>query len=119
MYCLPCKQPQRRKQDIMAGALPRNRGNRSTNRVGSTVSRRLRAADWNVSPSARKYKADGMFVTGHGDSATVLVDFGLDAKNERVAAGVAATVASWAEAADVEVTVLEDGARFVRFSYGR
>jgi hypothetical protein len=103
----------------MAGLLPQNRGNRSTNRVGSTVSRRLRAAGWNISPSARKYRADGMFVTGHGDSATVLLDFGLDAKNARVAEAVAAEVRGWAQAADVSVDPLEDGAVFVRFSYGR
>jgi len=103
----------------MAGALPRNRGNRSTNRVGATVSRRLRAAGWNVSPSARKYKADGMFVTGHGDSATVLMDFGLDAKNARVADEVAALVRTWTQASNVSVDPLEDGAVFVRFGYGR
>ena len=103
----------------MAGALPRNRGNRSTNRVGATVSRRLRAADWNVSPSARKYKADDMFVTGHGDSFTVLVDFGLATKNTRVAAGVADELRTWTQTGDITVDVLEDGAIFVRGTYGR
>jgi hypothetical protein len=103
----------------MAGVLPRNRGNRSTNRVGATVSRRLRAAGWNVSPSARKYKHAGMFVTGHGDSVTVLVDFELDAKNKRVADGVAAEMRGWTQTDDVQVDVLEDGAVFVRCSYGR
>lgn len=103
----------------MAGARPRNRGNRSTNRVGATVSRRLRAADWNVSPSARKYKADGMFVTGHGDSVTVLMDFGVAAKNQRVAEGVAATVRGWPQVNGfVSIDPLEDGAVFVRFTYG-
>lgn len=103
----------------MAGALPRNRGNRSANRVGSTVSRRLRAAGWNVSPSARKYKADGMFVTGHGDSVTVLLDFGLSTKNARVAEDVAALVRTWPQAGDVSVDAVEDGAVYVRFPYGR
>lgn len=103
----------------MAGALPRNRGNRSTNRVGSTVSRRLRAANWNVSPSARKYKADGMFVTGHGDSVTVLVDFGLADKNMRVTEGVSTELASWAQTGPVSVDVLDDGAVHIRCSYGR
>lgn len=103
----------------MAGYRPKNRGNRSTNRVGATVSRRLRAADWNVSPSARKYKADGMFVTGHGDSVTVLMDFGVAAKNQRVAEGVAATVRGWPQVSGfVSIDPLEDGAVFVRFTYG-
>lgn len=103
----------------MAGALPRNRGNRSTNRVGSTVSRRLRAAGWNVSPSARKFKYDGMFVTGHGDSVSVLMDFGLDAKNLRVAKAVQLEMAGWAQTGTVTLDVLEDGAVYVRTSYGR
>lgn len=103
----------------MAGFRPSNNGNRSTNRVGATVSRRLRAAGWNVSPSARKFQADGMFVTGHGDSFSVLVDFGLNAKNLRVANGVAAEIGTWAQAADVEVDVLEEGAIYVRANYGR
>jgi hypothetical protein len=103
----------------MAGARPANNGNRSTNRVGSTVSRRLRAAGWNISPSARKYKADGMFVTGFGDSVSVLLDFGLAAKNKRYAGDVEETVRAWSEVNEVEITVLDDGAVFVRFAYGR
>lgn len=104
----------------MAGALPRNRGNRSANRVGATVSRRLRAADWNVSPSAHKYKRDGMFVTGRGDRVTVLLDFGIESKNLRLAEGVAATVRGWDQVnGAVSIDLLEDGAAFVRFTYGR
>lgn len=103
----------------MAGALPRNGGNKTANRVGSAVSRRLRAAGWNISPSARKYKADGMFVSAAGDNVTVLLDFGLASKNKRYAGGVEATVRPWAETGDVDITVLEDGAVFVRFTYGR
>jgi hypothetical protein len=101
----------------MAGYRPKNRGNRSTNRVGSTVSRRLRAAGWNISPSARKYKADGMFVTGHGDSVTVLVDFGLADRNMKATEGVSAELANWAQTGPVSVDVLDDGAVFIRCSY--
>ena len=86
-----------REEYIVAGYLPQNRGNRSTNRVGAAVSRRLRTADWNISPTNLKYKADGMFVTGNGDSVTVLVDFGIKSKNRDVAEGVAATVCTWAQ----------------------
>lgn len=78
----------------MAGYQPKNRGNRSTNRVGATVSRRLRAADWNISPSARKYKADGMFVTGHGDSVTVLMDFGVATRWKTVLSSSASPTAA-------------------------
>lgn len=101
----------------MAGALPQNRGNRSTNRTGTTVSRRLRAAGWNVSPSARKYKADGMFVTGFEDSATVLLDFGVASKNMRLADEVAAEIQTWPQAFDVRIEAAGDGAVFVRFDY--
>lgn len=102
----------------MAGFRPANNGNRSTNRVGATVSRRLRAADWNVSPSARKHMHHGMFVTGMGDYVSVMMDFGIDAKNERVAAGVLQTVSTWAQVSGAEITS-DDGVFWVRFSYGR
>ncbi len=102
----------------MAGYLPQNRGNRSTNRVGAAVSRRLRTADWNISPTNLKYKADGMFVTGNGDSVTVLVDFGIKSKNRDVAEGVAATVCTWAQVEGlVSIDSMESGAFFVRFKY--
>lgn len=103
----------------MAGARPANNGNRSTNRVGATVSRRLRAEGWNISPSARKYRYSGIFVTGHGDSVSVLLDLGLAAKNRRYAGDIEATVRTWAQTGDVvEMTVLDDGSVFVRFTYG-
>lgn len=103
----------------MTGILPRNRGNRSANRVGATVSRRLRAADWNVSPSARKHKADGIFVSGRGTSVSVLVDLGDEARNFKVAQGIAATVVVWPQVADfASVDPLDGGAYFVRFEYG-
>ncbi len=99
-------------------AQPRNNGNRSTNRVGATVSRRLRAANWNISPAARKYKASGMFVTGFPDgSVTVLVDLGLDAKNVRVADQVAAELRTWDQVTGVAVSPSETGAVFVRLNY--
>ncbi len=104
----------------MAGYLPKNRGNRSTNRVGATVSRRLRAADWNVSPTNRKYKSDGMFVSGYGDTVSILIDFGSDSKNQEVAEGVTDTVCSWDQVPGfVTADPTEDGAIFIRFGYSR
>ncbi|MFI0532333.1 hypothetical protein ACH3XX_20085 [Streptomyces scabiei] len=98
----------------MSGALPRNRGNRSTNRVGATVSRRLRAAGWNVSPSARRHHHPGVFVRCAGDFVSVLVDTGLD--SGRTADGIRDAVTAWPQVSGAEVT--SDGDAFwVRFSY--
>jgi hypothetical protein len=47
------------------------------------------------------------------------MDFGLDARNARVADEVAALVRTWTQASNVSVDPLEDGAVFVRFGYGR
>ncbi len=102
----------------MAGALPRNGGNKSANRVGPTVSRRLRAAGWNVSPAARKFKHDGMFVSARDNFVTVLLDLGIEFKNKRYAGDVEATVRTWAEVTEVEFHVNEDGSVFVWFTFG-
>jgi hypothetical protein len=100
----------------MAGALPRNRGNRSTNRVGATVSRRLRAAGWNVSPSARRNKHYGLFVKATGDYVSVMVDTSLDARNEEAANGIRDLVTTWPQVTDAKVTE-DGGVRWVRFTY--
>jgi hypothetical protein len=94
----------------MAGARPQNRGNRSSNRVGATVSRRLRAAGFNVSPSARKHVYNGLFVSGKEGRATVLVDLGAPTKNKQVAAELIAEMADWPQAGDIDANVLSDGA---------
>ena len=103
----------------MAGYRPQNRGNRSANRTGSTVSRRLRAAGWNISPAARRHKADGMFVSAQGTWAHVLLDFGVAAKNTRVADQVAGDIRTWPEAEGVSISQAGDGAVFVHFDYVR
>lgn len=79
----------------MAGSLPRNRGNRSTARVGSAVSRKLRTAGFNVSPSARRHRYNGLFVSGKDRMATILVDLGVPAKNERTAHEIIGEVMGW------------------------
>lgn len=104
----------------MAGYQPQNRGNKSASRIGPTVSRKLRTAGWNISPSARKYKNDGVFVSAQGDHVSVLVDLGLDARNLRVGQSIADEVTTWDAAADIEVKqVDETGSVFVWFTYGR
>ncbi|AMD42811.1 hypothetical protein SEA_XKCD426_70 [Streptomyces phage Xkcd426] len=104
----------------MAGALPRNRGNRSANRTGATVSRRLRAADHNVVSPDRRHKSFCMTVRAAGDHVSVLVDYGIPSKNQRVAEDVAATLRGWSQVSDLDVSPIVDdaeGAVFVRFTY--
>ncbi|MDX3860058.1 hypothetical protein [Streptomyces europaeiscabiei] len=99
----------------MAGVLPRG-GNRSTNRVGPTVSRRLRAAGWNIGPATRRHSHRGVFVKTAGDFVSVLVDTGDASDNEQAANGIREAVEAWAEAGNVSVTE-DDGVRWVRFTY--
>jgi hypothetical protein len=104
----------------MAGSLPRNHGNKSVNRTGALVSRRLRNAGWTISPGARKHRMDGMFVSQHGDSITVLVDLGGGpARNRDVADQVATEVGTWAKSDNVSTVLLGGGAVHVYFTYGR
>lgn len=100
----------------MAGALPRNGGNKSANRVGPVVSRRLRAAGFNISPSVVRNVRDGITVAARGDSVSVLVDLPGTCRAE-IARDMAAVVATWPQADGVRVS--EGGAVFVRFTYGR
>src|SRR5262245_15806782 len=116
MYCLPCKQPQRTKEHTVAGLLPQNRGNKSTHRTGATVSRRLRAADFNISPAARKHRHAGMFVSAQGDHCSVWIDLDLDARNERVMGEVVETLRTWTEVTDIDVRNI-GGAQLVHFTY--
>lgn len=98
----------------MAGSLPRNRGNRSPNRLGSVVSRRLRKDGWNISPAARRYRAQGIFVRGMDAYVSVLVDLG--SRSETEALALAETVKTWPQATDVDV-LPDDGFAHVTFHY--
>lgn len=100
----------------MAGYRPQNNGNRSPLRTGSTVSRRLRAAGFNVSPAARKHRHPGLFVSAMGDTISVLVDTDLDDHNERVAAELRDVVATWPEAQGWTTTHIS-GAVLIHFTY--
>lgn len=103
----------------MAGKLPQNRGNKTTSRVGTTMSRKLRAAGWNISPSARKHRYDGIFVSAQGDHVCILVDLGVDQRNREGARQMAAQLVGWDCVPDV-VRVSESpetGACFIQFTY--
>lgn len=101
----------------MAGYLPRNRGNRSTDRTGAVVSRRLRAAGFNISPAARKHKANGIFVSGYKGGATVLVDLGRTGANRATATDIFDRVADWPQVSDLDMRVVGESFIFVQFSY--
>lgn len=101
----------------MGGILPANRGNKSTNRIGSVVSRKLRAAGWNIAPAAMRHKRDVTTVGALGNRVSVLADTGLDRRNRRIADGILNEVATWPEVSDTDLTVTESGAVFVRFDY--
>lgn len=85
----------------MSGYRPANNGNRTANRIGATVSRKLRQAGFNVSPSARKHRYNGMFVSAMGDLVSVYLDFGIESKNQRVGRQLLAEVLEWAGASDI------------------
>jgi hypothetical protein len=101
----------------MAGKRPQNGGNRSSLRFGPIVSRRLKAAGFNISPSARRYTHQGIFVRASENRISVTVDTGAHCVD--VATEIAAEVAGWGFLA--EVTKGEhDGEHWatVRFTYG-
>lgn len=79
----------------MAGYTPQNRGNKTTNRTGPNVSRKLRAAGWNISPSARKYREKGIFVSAGGNHVWILVDLGDSSKNVDVAKAMTTQLSTW------------------------
>lgn len=95
-------------------ARPANNGNRTAQRTGATVARKLRAAGWNISPAARQYTARGVFVSAMDDYVSILVDLG--AASEIKARRIAETVS--AMGTGVEVTA-EDGWAMVHFTYSR
>jgi hypothetical protein len=99
----------------MAGYLPQNRGNRSPNRTGPAVSRRLRAAGWNISPAANRHVRDGVYVKAMGDLISILIDTGHDARNQEAAEGIRDMVSTWPQVSGVSVSGHD--ARWVRFTY--
>lgn len=101
----------------MSGYRPANRGNKTTTRIGSTVSRKLRAAGWNIAPAAMRHKRDVTTVSAQGRRVSVLADTGLEGRNLRIARGILDEVACWPEVDDTDLTVSETGAVFVRFDY--
>lgn len=104
----------------MTSQLMNNRGNKNTDRTGVTVSRKLRAAGWNISPSARKYSYPGIYVSAQGASVTILVDLASSTQNYQVALDLAGELTGWGGAASViRVSNSAAGARFVRFTYHR
>lgn len=101
----------------MAGYRPQNGGNKSTQRYGVTVSRRLRTAGINVSPAARRYQHLGVFVAGRGDYISILVDLGTQERSKGVAEEIAEIVRGWRlNGPEVEAELAEDHA-WVRFYY--
>ncbi|QCX75726.1 hypothetical protein C9F11_10230 [Streptomyces sp. YIM 121038] len=75
----------------MAGRLPAP-GNKRPERYGATVSRRLRAAGWRVSPSAARHQRDGIYVRAAGDFVSVLIDL---PDHAAVGERIAGEVRSW------------------------
>lgn len=100
----------------MAGISPKNRGNRSADRTGQIVSRRLRKAGYNISPSDRRNKADGTFVRGAHGFVSILIDMGGDGSNQLVQDDLCEYLrgVDWAE--DIKATDM-GVARLIRFTY--
>src|SRR5215470_1232186 len=69
--------------------------------IGPVVSRRLRVADVNVSPSARRYRHEGIFVRAVGDMVSVLIDLGSDRRNHEARILVEETISSWPQVSGV------------------
>lgn len=87
----------------MAGSRPANRGNRSSNRVGSLTSRRLKAAGFNVSPSSRRHRFNGLFVSGIDKTASILLDLGTASANERNHDRLVRELMTWDHIADAGI----------------
>lgn len=101
----------------MAGSLPQNRGNRSTNRIGATVSRRLRAAGHNIISPDRRHIVQCTTVQAAGGEVSVLVDYGILGKNERVTLDLIDTVSGWPQVTGADLEILDDGAIYLTFTY--
>lgn len=104
----------------MAGTLPQNRGNKTANRVGSTVSRYLKAAGWNISPAARRHRYNGIFVSAQADHVSIVVDLGDAVRNRAVADEMARQLSVWSITGDAGPRVSDpddSDTCFVHFTY--
>lgn len=81
------------------------------------VSRRLRAAGFNISPSTRKHRYDGIFVSGQGGHASVLLDLGSHGINRRVVFHIMDEIKRWPQTADVRRSNLDSGAIILHIEY--
>lgn len=79
----------------MSGYRPRNRGNKTTARHGSSIARRLRQAGINVSPAVRRHEHDGIFVAARAEFVSVLVDLGDAEEVRRSAREIMQLVTDW------------------------
>lgn len=101
----------------MSGMRPANRGNRSANRTGTAVSRKLRAAGFNIAPSALRHLREVTTVSAYGDNVSILVDMGLAAKNRRYSGELVAELLGWPQATEISAKSTQSGAVFIHFSY--
>jgi hypothetical protein len=103
----------------MPGYRPANRGNRTPNRVGTVVSRRLRAAGVNVSPSARKYRCPGIFVSTMGSYTSIMIDLLNDAQNDAAADDILSVIRDMVQVVDPYLSGRENSGDplYVRFDY--
>lgn len=98
----------------MAGYITKG-GNRNSTRKGATVSRRLKAAGFNISPAARRGNYDGLFVRQLVESVTVHVDLGAQDSNESAANALLKTVSCWPEVAGLRTDTMDSGQILIRF----
>ena len=103
----------------MAGVVPQNRGNRSATRIGSAMSRKLRTAGWNISPSGRKHKHEGIFVSAQGDHVSILVDLGYYGKNVHTADLIFSDIIKWGCVPENARLSTSDQVCFIHFEYQR
>jgi len=105
----------------MAGYTPQNRGNKGTNRLGAVVSRKLRAAGWNISPAARRHRHDGIYVSAQDNHVSIVLDLGLPQRNTQVMLKMAQELAAWPGTSEEIRLSSPEGtdACFIHFTYNR
>lgn len=103
----------------MPGYVPQNRGNKSTNRVGATVSRRLRKAGFNVIAKDNRRVNQCLTVSGKTGTATISVDYGIPSKNDRVAGELIDELLTWDQVPGngIDTHVAECGAILIWVEY--
>ena len=70
--------------------------------IGTTVSRRLRKAGFNISPAAARHKRDGVFVKAMGDRISVLIDLGNGVENHAVATSIWMEASAWTQTSNFD-----------------